>query len=204
MPATSIAAPLFSWTLAPGAVLVPRTPLLGDAYHELVVANLERLAVWEPWALSRQSPMTTLAFLEQGGAAWLAGTQVPTAIAIRAPEGDWRLVGSLTLTVDVTRRSAELGYWIDAGHEGRGLVTAGASALLDHAFGALRLERVALHARVDNVRSRAVARRLRFVEEGVARAAVAYATRRYDEVHHGLLASEWHSRAPRPPDGAPQ
>ena len=198
MPATAIAAPLFSWPLGPGVVLVPRTPLLAEAYHQLVVANLERLATWEPWALSRQNLQATRTFLEESGQAWLAGTEVPTAIAVRADDGPWRLVGSVTLRVDPSRRSAELGYWVDGGHEGRGLVTAGAGALLTHAFGALGLERASLHARADNVRSRAVATRLGFVEEGVARAAVAYPTRRYDEVGYGLLAAEW----PGPPAAA--
>ena len=66
------------------------------------------------------------------------------------------------------------------------------TALLDHGFGPLGLRRISLHTTVDNVRSRAVARRLGFTEEGVLRDAVAFPGELRDEVVYGLLADEWH------------
>lgn len=65
------------------------------------------------------------------------------------------------------------------------------SAVLDEAFGRLGLGRVSLRADVANERSRALARRLGFTEEGVLRQALAFPGGRRDAVVYSILASEW-------------
>ena len=88
-----------------------------------------------------------------------------------------------------------MGYWLDAGFEGRGLVTRAVTAVLDHAFGPLGLHRVELQTTTDNKRSRSVAQRLGFTQEGVLREAAAFPDERRDDVVYGLLAREWHKAA---------
>ena len=97
------------------------------------------------------------------------------AIAVR-DHGQWRLAGAVSLHITPYSRSGEIGYWIDGGHEGRGLASRAVAAVLDHAFGALGIERVALHTDPANQRSRALARRLGFVEEGLLRQGLAFPT----------------------------
>ena len=46
----AVALPMFGFPLGEDVVLVPRTAALSDAYHDLLAANHERLARWEPWA----------------------------------------------------------------------------------------------------------------------------------------------------------
>jgi len=186
----ALTAAMFTFPLGEGAALLPRTVALADAYHELLVANRERLARWEPWAVQPPTPASTRSFLEASGRAWLEGTELPVAIAVAA--GDrWQLVGSAGLRISAYSQSADGGYWIDAAFEGRGLVTRAMTALLDRAFGPLGLARVALHTEVANRRSRAVAARLGFTEEGVCRQAISFPAGRRDEVVYGLLAAEW-------------
>jgi ribosomal-protein-serine acetyltransferase len=96
------------------------------------------------------------------------------------------------LRIDSYSVSAEVGYWIDGGYEGRGLVTKAVAATLDHAFGQLCLARVTLHTDAANERSRALARRLGFIQEGVLRKAIAFPHERRDMVAYALLADEWH------------
>ncbi|GAA2134980.1 GNAT family protein [Kitasatospora kazusensis] len=189
----TVVTPLFSFPLGDGAVLLPRTPDLLDAYQELLAANQERLARWEPWAVELPTPEATGANVRESARGWLAGEQVPTVIAVAA-EGGWQLAGSVGLRINAYRRSADIGYWIDEAHEGRGLVRRAVTALLDHAFGPLGLERVALQTEVANLRSRALATRLGFAEEGVQRGAIAFPAERRDEVTYGILAEEWHRR----------
>jgi ribosomal-protein-serine acetyltransferase len=191
---TTIPAPLFSFPLGDDAVLIPRTAEITDAYHELVAANAERLARWEPWAAKPPVLEETRSFLEASGRSWLDGAELPVAIAVKE-DGGWHLAGALSLSVSRYSRSAEIGYWIGADYEGRGLVTRAAAAVLDQAFGPLGLERVSLHTDPANERSRAVARRLGFVQEGVLRQGTAFADERRDEVVYGLLAQEWHQRS---------
>lgn len=180
----------FRLPLGDDAALVPATPAIAPAYHALIEANRTRLARWESWAEQPQTLAGTTAYLARCATGWADGSQVATGVAVRTGAG-WRLAGSAGLRVDGYARSAEVGYWIDAGHEGRGLVTRAVAALLDLSFGDLELARVELRAEVANTRSRAVARRLGFTEEGVLREGVAFSDRRADVVVHGLLAAEW-------------
>lgn len=191
---TTIPAPMFSFPLADDAVLILRTAAITDAYHEMLAANQERLARWEPWAGKPPVLEETRSFLEASGRSWLEGSELPVVIAVRQ-EGQWHLAGAAGLRIDAYTRSAEIGYWIDGGHEGRGLITKTAAALLDQAFGPLGVERVTLHTDPANERSRAVARRLGFVEEARLRQATAFPDERRDEVVYGLLADEWRKRS---------
>jgi len=67
--------------------------------------------------------------------------------------------------------------------------------VLDQAFGPLGLHRVELRTNPTNTRSRSVAQRLGFTQEGVLREAAAFPDERRDDVVYGLLAREWHKAA---------
>jgi ribosomal-protein-serine acetyltransferase len=190
----TIPPPMFSFPLAEDAVLILRTASITDAYNELVAVNQKRLAQWEPWADKPPVLEETREFLEASARSWLAGTELPVVIAVRE-DGLWYLAGALSLRIDHYVRSGEVGYWIGADYEGRGLITKSVAALLDQAFGPLGLDRVTLHTDPVNERSRAVARRLGFVEEATLRQATAFADERRDEVVYGMLADEWRQRA---------
>ncbi len=187
---TAIPAPMFSFPLSDDVALVPRTPSLAEAYHDLLAANHERLARWEPWAAAPPVLAETRAFIEASARNWLAGTELPVVIAVRQ-DGQWQLAGPVSLRIDRYSRSGELGYWIDGAHEGRGLVSRAVAVVLDQAFGPLELDRVSLHTDVANQRSRALARRLGFVEEGTLRQGLAFPAERRDMVAYSLLAAEW-------------
>ncbi|HEY0546298.1 MAG TPA: GNAT family protein [Pyrinomonadaceae bacterium] len=93
--------------------------------------------------------------------------------------------------IDWTNRSTELGYWLGADFEGRGLVTKACGVLLEHAFKELGLNRVVISCAAENTRSRAVAGRLGFTQEGVRRQAELVAGRFVDQAIYALLAYEW-------------
>lgn len=63
-------------------------------------------------------------------------------------------------------QSAYLAYAAFAGHEGRGLMTAGLREVVARAFGELGLHRVEANIQPDNLRSAALVRRLGFKREG--------------------------------------
>jgi ribosomal-protein-serine acetyltransferase len=192
---TTIPPPMFSFPLSDEAVLILRTSSITEAYHEVLAANQERLARWEPWAVKPLVLEETRAFLEASVRNWLGGSELPVAIAFR--KGDqWHLAGAASLRINSYSRSGEVGYWIDSDYEGRGLITMTVAALLDQAFGPLGIDRVTLCTDPANVRSRAVARRLGFVEEALLRQATAFPDERRDEVVYGLLADEWRKRSP--------
>ncbi|MFF9568419.1 GNAT family N-acetyltransferase [Streptomyces sp. NPDC014685] len=193
---------MFTCPLGDDAALIPRTVAIAEAHQALLMANYERLAQGDP-DFDVENPTTleeTRSRLERQGRAWVEGTQLPLDIAVRAGR-DWQLVGAVTLNCDLAMKTGEIGYWIDAAFEGRGLVTRAATEVLDQAFGPMGLDRVELRTGTDNVRSRSVARRLGFTEEGLLREAVIFPNgERDDDVIHGLLAREWlKSRAQEAP-----
>ncbi|HET6499864.1 MAG TPA: GNAT family protein [Amycolatopsis sp.] len=190
----TVVAALFTCPLGDDGVLIPRTVAIAEGYQALLEVNHERLAAWFPGFDKPPTPEGTRAELARSGQAWLDGSQLPVAIAVRA-EGGWRLVGAVNLMIDSTARSAEVGYWLDSGFEGRGLATRAVTAVLDQAFGPLGLHRVELRTNPGNQRSRSVAERLGFTQEGLLREAAPFPGERRDEVVFGLLAREWHQAA---------
>jgi RimJ/RimL family protein N-acetyltransferase len=162
-------AALFTHPLGEDAALLPRTTEMTDAYQALLVANYARLARWFPRAFDTPpTPTSTRSELERAGLAWPDGSQLPMVITAKSGD-DWRLVGWVNLVIDSAGRSAEVGYWLHAGSEGRGLATRAVTVVLDHAFGPLVLHRVELQATTDHARSRSLPQRLAFTQEGVPR-----------------------------------
>jgi RimJ/RimL family protein N-acetyltransferase len=107
-------------------------------------------------------------------------------------EGD-RPIGTIGLEdLDLRNGSAGLGISIgDPADTNRGLGTDALRALLDWAFGMLRLERVWLDVYATNPRARAVYERVGFVHEGTLRHAV-WRHGAFVDVHRmAILAEEW-------------
>jgi len=192
---STVTTALFTWPLGDDAVLIPRTAAVAEAHLALVEVNYKRLAGWFPDAFQEPPTLEEVrANLARAGQGWLEGSLLPLSIAVKA-EGGWRLVGWAQLEIDRAGRRAEVGYWLDAGFVGRGLVTRAVTAMLDHAFGPLGLDRVGLQTTIDNQRSRSVAQRLGFTQEGVLREYAAFPDERRDLVVYGLLAREWRKAA---------
>ncbi|WP_231916058.1 GNAT family N-acetyltransferase [Microbacterium karelineae] len=78
------------------------------------------------------------------------------------------LVGAMGLH-GIKNGAAELGYWTAPAGRGRGYTTEAARAVVDFAFGPMRIERLEWHAVVGNLASARVAQKLGFRFEGVRR-----------------------------------
>ena len=93
--------------------------------------------------------------------------------------------------LDSLNRGTELGYWLDALHQGRGIVTQSTARLTDYAFTEQACNRVTLHCAFGNLKSRAVAERLGFVQEGILREAEWLYDHYVDLVVYSMLKSHW-------------
>jgi ribosomal-protein-serine acetyltransferase len=96
--------------------------------------------------------------------------------------------------VDSLNRRTELGYWLGAAHQGRGIVTRSTARLTDYAFGKQDCNRVILHCAVGNIKSRAIAERLGFVQEGILREAEWLYDHYVDLVVYSMLKAHWVTR----------
>jgi ribosomal-protein-alanine N-acetyltransferase len=65
-------------------------------------------------------------------------------------------------------RSGNVGYWVDAMRNGRGLASGALAALVEHAFGDLGLHRLEAGTLVDNLGSQRVLEKNRFTRIGLA------------------------------------
>ena len=95
--------------------------------------------------------------------------------------------------IDWTTRSTELGYWLGAAFEGKGLVTTACKVLIERAFSELGLNRVVISCTPENLKSRAIAEKLGFTQEGILRQSDWLKDKFVDQVVYGILASEWRS-----------
>lgn len=92
------------------------------------------------------------------------GISMPWAVTY-----DGEFAGQLTISAVVwgSARSAQVGYWIDRAHAGRGITPTAVALAVDHAFFTVGLHRIEACVRPENQASRRVVEKLGFREEGV-------------------------------------
>lgn len=104
------------------------------------------------------------------------------------------LVGILDYRPNWKNLTVELGYWLDSALQGKGIVTQACRTMMQHAFEEHHMQKVVISFAIDNPRSRAIAERLGFLQEGILRQVVRLHNRSVDGVFYGLLVDEWHAR----------
>ncbi|MET0730523.1 MAG: GNAT family protein [Solirubrobacterales bacterium] len=160
--------------------------------YALIEANRSYLAPWMPWAAG-QTVDGTAEFVRKSIKQEADDDGFQVAVIV-----DGAIAGVLGHEVDRENRTTTIGYWLAEDQQGRGLMTAAVKRLLEHAFDELRLNRVGIEVAPNNPRSRALAERLGFREEGVLREAERFADDDYrDLVLYSMLASEWSRGASR-------
>ena len=172
--------------LTPPALLRPLIAADAPELHALVERNRSGLVRWMPWAAD-QTLAGTEEFIRRAADQELAGNGFQCALVDDGPIAG--VAGFHGL--DRANAATTIGYWLDADHRGRGLMSQAVRALLGHAFGVLELHRVELRVAPDNGPSQALAERLGFSAEGVAREAERFGREHRDLVVYSLLAGEW-------------
>ena len=159
-----------------------------DELFAVIDANREHLGAWMPWVENEHKPEDVLPFIRATRKQVADNDGLQTAIV--DPGG--AIVGMVGFhRVDWLNRQTSIGYWLARDEQGRGTMTAAVRALVDHAFGTWKLNRVTIEAAVENARSRGVPERLGFREEGVLRQAGRVGDRVLDHVVYGMVAADW-------------
>lgn len=158
------------------------------ALTALVVRSREALAPWDP---VRPPAYFSEAGQRRGIAHALEvharGASFPGVVVV-----DGHPAGRVNLN-DVVQgafESADLGYWVDVEHQGRGVATAAVEAVLVIAFDRLGLHRVQAGTLVHNTASRRVLAKNGFSEIGFAPRYIRIAGRWQDHVLHQRLADD--------------
>lgn len=175
--------PVFALPVDPRTELVLGEPRHAEEVNALVRRNQARLGRWEDWARQPASVPATREFLRSCLIGFADGHTIQTYI-----RRDGRLTGAVGLRLDPAAAAGEVGFWVDAGVEGTGVAYAAVTVLVAAGFTALGLARIQLRTAVGNVRARALAGRLGFVQEGVLRSAHVVGPVRHDLVVYARLA----------------
>lgn len=107
---------------------------------------------------------------------------------------DGTLCGSVRVKdIDQGDRKAKIGYFIGSQFAGRGIVTSAVRTVLAYCFGPLALNRIELHCASGNERSRRIAERLGFVQEGILRQDEYLNGVFVDQLVYGLLRADFNA-----------
>jgi ribosomal-protein-serine acetyltransferase len=158
-----------------------------DELFELTDKSREHLRPWTPWIDSVRTASDSKEFIKHSLEQFSRGESLTTGI--------WqggRLAGVISIDrISHANRSAMIGYWIGAEYQRKGLIIRSCEALVDYGFKELDLNRIAIWAATDNVRSLAIPIRLGFTREGVERQAQWLNDHFVDIVMFSMLRSEW-------------
>jgi len=152
------------------ADIAGRVPVLRTKRLTLRAPRLEDFAAYAaiacgPRADTIDGPMTR-------DAAWddfmrMVGLWILRGHGVWTVEAKGRIAGFALIGFEPGDQEPELGYFTADGLEGQGIATEAARAVLEHAFGALGLNRLVSYIHPGNAASIAVARRLGAVQDGV-------------------------------------
>ncbi|MGZ8255167.1 MAG: GNAT family N-acetyltransferase [Burkholderiaceae bacterium] len=147
-----------------------QAPAHAAALAEFFLRNERHLAPWDP---PRPAGIMESGFwqaeCERAVEDYEDGAVVRWVVCLR--EDPHRVIGRVNYT-QIARgpfQSCMLGYAIDAGHQGRGLMHEALAATIAHVFTVLRLHRIQANYVPENQRSGRLLERLRFMREGLAK-----------------------------------
>lgn len=132
----------------------------------LIQNNLSHLQQWLSWPALMKTPLDVANFLNTATRHNRAGTAL---ILLLQYQG--KICGVLSYNdFQAHDCSANIGYWLDAAHQGRGIISSALPVLIQHGFQDLGLKQVFIRAAEGNDKSAAVAKRLGFqwmhIDEG--------------------------------------
>jgi ribosomal-protein-serine acetyltransferase len=157
-----------------------------EKLNALIEENKSHLKKWSAWLKDDRSIENTYAFIERNLKQFAANEGFALGIWF---EGE--MAGQIEYNyLDWKNRKTEIGFWLGESFQGNGIVTKSCNVLIDYAFDELKLNRVEMHCGAENVKSRKIAEKLGFREEGIIRQSGWLHDRFVDFVIYGLLASD--------------
>ena len=172
-----------------------------DQLHEVVPKNKTHLQSTMPWAHAEPLPYDArIALLTQMRSNFDLGVDFVLGIFERSSN---RYIGGTGLHPRVGPHTLEIGYWLAADAQGKGLVTEAVVALASVALETMGARRLEIRCSPGNLKSRAIPERLGFQLDGVLRdGGLSGSGELEDKMVWSLLAKEYPERplftAPRP------
>ena len=149
----------------------------------LIDSNRNHLSEWLPWVGFVKQVSDSENFIKDAQKGWDSGAKLELGIWYKG-----ELAGCIGLhELNRLHNKTSLGYWLGSEFQGNGIMTRAVEALVQYCFDVQKFHRVELRAAVENTKSRAVAERLNFVQEGVLRQAELVGGRYLDVVVYSRI-----------------
>lgn len=160
---------------------------LAENLFALFERNYEHLHTWMIWANEKTSVASIRKFLKTCETNFKKKTEKVFGIYLKE-----KLIGVISLhKIDLGNKSAEIGYWLDKKHNGKGIITKSCKVLINHAFDEMKLNSVRILCASENKRSRAIPEKFGFVEEGTLREFQWMHDHFNDLVVYSMLKKDW-------------
>src|SRR5580692_7232840 len=153
----------------------------------LVDRDRAYLRKWLPWVDSTETVDDTLSFIRSSLEQFASNKGFAAGIW-----SEGRFCGVIgTHKLDWLNRKGEIGYWLGRSFQGQGIMTGACRTVVSHLLCEMELNRVTIHCAKGNEKSCAVAQRLGFTEEGLAREAQLLHGRFHDLRRFRMLKKDW-------------
>jgi ribosomal-protein-serine acetyltransferase len=160
------------------------------ALFALTDANRQHLRRWLPWLDATTSPDDTRNFIAQARQKRADNGGYEACIVYQG-----QLAGMIgQRSINWPNRTTEIGYWLSAALQGRGIMTRACRALVACSFESQHLNRVQIRCALANRHSRAIPERLGFQQEGTLRESAWLYDHFVDVVIYSMLRREWPAR----------
>jgi ribosomal-protein-serine acetyltransferase len=158
-----------------------------QALFQLIEQNRAYLREWLPWVDFTRSVEDEVTFLRLLNAQYEGNSGFGCSIWYKGQP-----VGTISYhPIDWANQKVEIGYWLGASFQGKGLMTRSCEKLVTYAFENLGLNKVEIRCATGNKRSCAIPQRLGFRQEGIIRQGEWLYDHFVDLILYGMLANEW-------------
>ncbi|UAL45560.1 GNAT family N-acetyltransferase [Sutcliffiella horikoshii] len=164
---------------------------VGDAeeFFNLIICSKPYLKEWLGWLDYVETVEDTIETIKARLSALVENGGYPKSVAI-IYKG--QIAGTIGFNeINKGNKIGIIGYWLGEGFQGKGIMTKALNAIVDYGFRELGLNRIEVSIAVENKKSRLLAERVGFVEEGKLREAEWLYDRYVDHIIYSILAKEW-------------
>lgn len=164
--------------------LVKIAPTFENAWkiYDVIDSSRDFLRQWLTWVDTTTSPEVAFDHIKKSAEATNGNYHIIY---------DGNIVGAIGFDWSEKNNRAEVGYWLSQNYNGRGIMTRALRALEKFGFETLGLNRIEILVDAENTKSRAVAMRTGYVQEGTLRQSMMLYGRPRDMVMYSKLKSEW-------------
>ena len=160
---------------------------------DLVNVNRDLLRKWLPWVDKMRTLDHFRLFITEAKKRQLAGTESGYVIMV-----DGQMAGRIGLyNIDHQNKIASIGYWLDEGLQGKGIMSRCTLEMTTFGFDMVGLNRIEIRCATNNFKSQAIPERLNFVKEGVIRQGEFVEHRFIDLYSYAMLKDNWHTNGLR-------